>query len=195
VGKVNWTVVAISAGVTLGASVAVLSTSDGTLDAGGGQIIVPQSAPGDDTVRPPVRIGQPQQPAPPPVVSVVAVNPAGYMVTPPPPVVTPPPPPVITPVVKVNVSVSLTPGRLIRSTTSSTSKFVSQVIGLSPNSWSGWFSQPDTTSRSTWSVSSLSTSAKVSATSTVGGRHRAGSQDGGGRNGGSRNGGGGRHHR
>jgi hypothetical protein len=181
VGKINWTVVAISAGVTLGASVAVLSTSDAAPEArgGGGGIIVPQSAPVEDTVRPPVRIAQPVQPAPPPVVSVVAVNPAGYTVAPPPPApVVTPPRPAKAPVIKVDASVPLTPGRLVRTVTNSPSRFASQVIGMSSGPWGGWFGQPVTTSMTSpsWttpSASSLTTSAKVSGIPTGVGRHRA----------------------
>jgi hypothetical protein len=82
VGKVNWTIVAISAGVTMVAGVAVLGDVSRPASTDGG-IIVPQATEGlgDQPVRPPVRPKPDPAPdpvTPPPAVAVVTVNPAGY---------------------------------------------------------------------------------------------------------------------
>ncbi|MEV4315958.1 hypothetical protein [Actinocrispum sp. NPDC049592] len=140
-GKVNWTVVAISAGVTLGASVAVLSTSGSDVPEAGGQIIVPQPQPvlaGETAEVPAPEVDVPDQPVPPAPPSVITVNlpvrPSGYTATPP-----MPPRPAPPPAVRVNAAVNVNPGNLIRNTTTTTNEFVNRIIGMSPMPGFGWF--------------------------------------------------------
>jgi hypothetical protein len=125
VRRVNWTIVAISAGITLGASVAVLSTENSVPETSG--LVVPRWTPIDD-----------ETPAPPPaaqMVDVVTVSAAGYTqsLTPPPP----PPPPRPAPVKKARAPKTIlsVPKQVVSTTTNTVSTIANQA--LSP--WSGWF--------------------------------------------------------
>jgi hypothetical protein len=171
VGKVNWTIVAISAGVTLGAGAAVLGTPAATPPAGNG-IIVPQAVAVEESAKPPVRTGQPVRPAPP----VVNVVPAGYtqtLVPAPPRVAQVPAPrepvaqtPVQTPVktavqTTVQTTAPVSPRQVIRSTTRHATALVNRARRSAPAGWSGWFSE---------SVSPVKSKMTIAAT---GGKHRA----------------------
>jgi hypothetical protein len=179
--------VAISAGVTLGASVAVLSTDGSSVPQVSG-LIVPQSQPGGDSE---VHATQPSPPGPvtPPVVEVVTVTAAGYTQS-----LTPPPPPP-SPVLAVNVGISVKPLPLVRNVVRRTinpvlnnpaTSIVSQILGGSSSSGFGWFG---TSSVSRQSSNSLSTFAVQQDS---GGRHQA-AGGGSGRDGGGRHRSGGGH--
>jgi hypothetical protein len=189
VRRVNWTIVAISAGVTLGVSVAVLSTDGSSVPQASG-LIVPQSAPSDDEVH--STPSSPSNPVIPPVVDVVTVTAAGYTQS-----LTPPPPPLVA----VNAAVSIKPLPLVRNvvnkTTIRATSIVSQILGGSSSSWSGWFGTGTSSSTSLVSQQSNNSLSTLAAQQSSGsGRHRAdgsgGSRQGGG-GGGGRSGGGGGH--
>jgi hypothetical protein len=123
VGKVNWTIVAISAGISLGAGVAVLSTSAPAPQAGG--LVVPQSGPVEEPVRPPVRLGESDPLTPVPTPAVVTVTPATYSQA-------------LTP--RSTVARSNGPATIAR-TIRQTSPVVRQALSAvsRSSSWSGWF--------------------------------------------------------
>src|SRR4051794_3336942 len=77
--RFNWTIVAISAGVSLGAGVAVLSTGGAGRGAGG--LTAPQPLPVDTQAIPP----RPPDSFIPPVIDVVPVTAVGYTHPDPPP--------------------------------------------------------------------------------------------------------------
>jgi hypothetical protein len=123
VGKVNWTIVAISAGISLGAGVAVLSTSAPAPQAGG--LVVPQSGPVEEPVRPPVRLGESDPLTPVPTPAVVTVTPATYSQA-------------LTP--RSTLARSNAPATIAR-TIRQTSPVVRQALSAvsRSSSWSGWF--------------------------------------------------------
>jgi hypothetical protein len=123
VGKVNWTIVAISAGISLGAGVAVLSTSAPAPQAGG--LVVPQSGPVEEPVRPPVRLGESDPLTPVPTPAVVTVTPATYSQA-------------LTP--RSTLARSNGPATIAR-TIRQTSPVVRQALSAvsRSSSWSGWF--------------------------------------------------------
>jgi hypothetical protein len=166
VGKVNWTIVAISAGITLGAGVAVLSTSAPPQQVDG--LVVPQSGPVEEPVRPPVRLGESDPLTPVPTPAVVTLTPAAYTQA-------------LTP--QSGVSKSNAPAAIAR-TIRQTSPAVRQALSAvsRSSSWSGWFA---TRPVSTHPVSTHPVSSRQSTTHSFGasqsstarstyGRHSAG---------------------
>lgn len=172
--RVNWTIVAISAGITLGASVAVLGTGPAVPESSG--LVVPRSMPVDEQ---PVA-GTATVTGLPPVVSITA---AGYtqQETPPPP---PPPPPPVKPKAAVKTKAKPKPvSQVVRKTTNTAQQVVDQGIDTASD-WTGWFtdaSQSFYDSGRHWSDTRGPDG---------GGRHRADSSYGGGWYGGGWYGGG-----
>jgi hypothetical protein len=118
--RFNWTIVAISAGVSLGAGVAVLSTGADVPRTGG--LIVPQSMPVDSvgtTPRPPDSFI-------PTVIDVVPVTAVGYTQPADPP---PPPKPVVAPKPKAKQPVAKKPTRVV----------TQRSQQITDYGWSGWF--------------------------------------------------------
>jgi hypothetical protein len=185
VGKVNWTIVAISAGVTLGAGVAVLG-NDTPASTGGGLIIPPtleglgQQAP--QVPAGPIIASYPDDPVPPRPV-VVPVAPAGYVQS-----LTPPP--VAAPPKQALVSVPPAVARPVRAITSAVKPVTSPALTIARQS----ISSIPTVSSFDWFTSSTSTDGRYRSDGGYD-RYDSGDRyDGGYRSGGDRDGGG-RHRR
>jgi hypothetical protein len=178
VGKVNWTIVAISAGVTLGAGVAVLST-DSPATTNGGLVVPPTLAtlgeqPARIPVRPVIR-EYPDDPVAPQVV-VVPVAPAGYAQSLIPPPVAAPLKPVLVSVpavVRPVRAVTRTVAHTVRNVASPALSITRQVTSSIPVlSGFDWFTSPSVVSSGTGRHYANSVLSTFSSTRSGCGRHR-----------------------